>query len=325
MSDEKPAATSAPSPEATPPDPAAAPPAAGSPPASGADSGAAAPVKAKAKDKAWVAQEALKLRRQRQAFGQELEQLRGGLGDTKKQLEELRVENERLRGIEARLKADPLSVAKELGANPEEGIRTFLKANTPEAEIENVKRQLEEERKARLEDQKRRQEQEAAMQAGYAARAEQARLQSFVQAVVSTPEKYKYLLAEYEPQDILAQATSVHNWAKQQKDSAGNPATYTFEEVASFLDQQAKIVHDRRSERRTKLLAPAQAESESAPANGQHRQTDTESAKGPKPKSGPKPPPRKLTRAEEEAEDLARLSAAFDKDRADIAKGAAKH
>jgi hypothetical protein len=222
-----------------------------------------------------------------------------------------------LADLKARVKSDAIAVSVEHGGNPEENIRGYVEKTAPERKIEALERRLAEKD---AEEQRRREaweKQEQERQQRALEQAQDIACRSFVQTIRADRDKARYLNAELEDEEIYAAARQVQAFALQ------NSTSYSFEEVRDFLDKQAKLIHDKRTQRRTELLRPDEGTPGTAPetaANGQASGNGHRDTHRPTTRTGPKPParqpPKQLSREEEEAEDLAMLRTAFAKDAA---------
>jgi hypothetical protein len=284
-------------------------------PITGADS--APPAKPKAKELAAEARAGFRLRQERKAFEQQQQQWRQEqerlMADAKAAREEAAaIKADREKELE-RLKRDPLGLAKERGGDPEEGIRGFIAAGTPEAAIQAMQRELAEERKLRDIERAARDAEKVAFTKAQAEQVEQALINGFVQVLTKNQAQFPHMFAEFEPAEIAEHARKINVWAKERG------AQYTFDEVASFLEGQAKLVHDSRAERRTRLFTsvkPPEGEKSAADGKSQTKPRATTPPATPK-----KPHPgRPKSRGEEEAEDLAAINRAFERDRIERTK-----
>lgn len=226
------------------------------------------------------------------------------------------------KALEDRAKADPLSLAAELGGNVEEGIRDYVGKTTPEKLLAGLQREIADMKaaeKQRAADERKRAEQAQAEAFG---RAKQAALASFVSEVRKASKEAPYLNAEMEDHEI-------YEWARQvQEYGEKNTTAYPFAEVLKFLESQAKLVHDRRTERRKSLSMPSE---EGSPASASETKSGQQSGNGhrdptKRPESrtssqGSRSSSKSLTREEEEEIDLQTLRAAMAKDAAARANG----
>jgi hypothetical protein len=329
-----------PTPDVAKPAPAANPPAASSSPAAQAGADSAAPVGGKdkpaegaappkAKDLASLRREGFRLRQ----FRKELQ------AGTEKQIAEMKAQ---LDGVLAKHSAaeakaaqlekereealkDPISWAEKHGRKADDTVTGYVKKNTPEAAIEDTKREVAEERAKRealekqiaadREREKKEREEQAAKQRETAL-AQQ--VNGFVYNVTNAPKKYPYLNFMYEKHEIQAKA------AETQKLALANGEVLSFDDVADAFDKFAKAAYERKEAKRLELLTPEEGEPATAagvqakpvPGNGRR-----EASSGPgTTRTTPKPEvpklSRRLTRAEQDAADLAALKAATAKDRA---------
>lgn len=209
--------------------------------------------------------------------------------------------------LEALKKGNPLVAAAERGEDVNAHIRDFVEKTSTERSVEELKQQLAErdrrdaEREAAAAKQ-REEAQRAQEEAG-----ERQAIEGFARNLIAEAEKYPYVATLWNPERIKLAAAEIHVWAKGLKKSV------SFEEVAEHLNKLAKREDSEQQERR-KRLPPSQdgpgtePRVQAPPGSGPR-------ANGPAPRT-PKEPKRPLTRDEQEAEDLAMLRAASEKDRA---------
>lgn len=224
------------------------------------------------------------------------------------------------------------------GVDPEKAVREFVAQGTPEAKQLELEKRLEQADAARAalekrieEAEKKREEERGAQTRAQAEAQEQAALRNFASVATSgeAVKKYPHLNAEFTPAEVLAKAREVHEWAKTQKwkDPQGKVhtgASYSFEEVANFLESQAKQVHKMREDRRKAVLGspepPATAPRANAPpGNGRRVPGQPPRVEGPTVKPHVRA---RMTREQEAAEDLAALRKATAADAAAKARQA---
>lgn len=278
-------------------------------PEAGADSVAAVPKPPRARDWAKAAQagyEARALKRQNAELQGRMQQEAQARAQQTAIVADLQAKYDALMG---RVKTEALAVAVEQGGDVNANITGYIEKTAPERKIEALEKAMaEREARDRQREQEwiRQREQENVQQMQ---RAEQAALQSFVSTVSAATKQYPHLNAEFEAHEISGHAAHISQWAKTQ----GH--TYSFEEVANFLERQAKLVHDSREQRRKSLLTPpAEGDSGSGPRepNGQFKTNGSQ-------RTSPKPAERKqlsrvLTRDQETEQDLAAIRLAMAKD-----------
>lgn len=206
----------------------------------------------------------------------------------------------------------PMAAAKAAGRDLNDVIREGIAESTPEKIAEEARaevRKLREEQAAK----------EKAQQEAWQKQQQQAELQqrndartSFARAVVTakTAEgkaRYAYIHAEWDDSDLAKYTAQFDDWARSEGKSC------SFDQAAEYLDSLAKIMYERRSERRQRLFG------ESAPGSTDR---DTQSpgrdprGNGSEPRTKAKAASRPLTKAEQEEEDLAMLRRGIEADRA---------
>lgn len=314
----------APSPESSPPVPDTP---AGETPPDGKKVDAA-PAPAKAKDRAALAREGFRLRQERRALADREKAAKAEtdakLADMAAKLEALSKDKEKLAAEREEWLKDPIAFAEKHGRKPDDVVTGYVQRNTPEAAAAETRRLLEEERKARekleadlAERDKKAAEQEKQRQEQQKASVLAAQVQGFTQAVRAAGKKYPHLNALYEDSEISAKAAEFQKMALERGES------HSFDEVANAFERFAKAAHEKKEAKRLELLTPEEGEPASAagvsakpvPGNGRR-----EGNHGPGQRTAPKAEPpklsRRLTRAEQDAADLAALKKATAADRA---------
>jgi hypothetical protein len=277
-----------------------------------------APKPAKSRDLAAVARAQYAARQatkqaaeQSRHWEQQLQAERQARQQEQQELAQLRALRERLKGGEA------LALSTELGVDPNKTIEDYVGKSAPEKQLEALRKELEQEKAERQNWLRDRQQEQEQVQRAAMAQAEAQQLQSFVPFIANNAVKYTYINAEMDPEEIVEEARKIQAWAKQVrwKNAEGVEyigVQYSYDAVAEAIDKKAKLLHDRRTERRSKLLTPQQRETPvAAPekTNGQTRpSTRTE------PKATRRSPP--MSRDQEAEHDLAILRAAMAKDAA---------
>lgn len=278
-----------------------------------------APKPAKSRDLAQVARAQYAARQatkqaaeQGRQYHAQLEQERQARAQEQKELQELRSLKTRLQGGEA------LALSTELGVDPNKTIEDYVGKSAPEKQLEALRKELEQEKQERQNWLKQREQEQRQAQAQQMAQAEAQQLQSFVPFIASNAAKYTYINAEMDPEEIVEEARKIQAWAKQVRWTADDGqeyigVQYSYDAVAEAIDKKAKLLHDRRTERRTKLLAPKNGETLPAAASesrsGQTKPSTRTESKGPR-----RLPP--MSRDQEAEHDLAILRAAMAKDAA---------
>lgn len=208
-------------------------------------------------------------------------------------------------------------------SDAEQVIRDYVEGETPEkrtaAEIADAKRVAQEavQRAERIEAERQKEKQEQAEAARAAGR--QRAVVGFAQAVTSGDEakKYAYLNAMHSRNEIQSMAAEIQEWAE----SEGK--TFTYEQVAMHLDKRAKGLYDERKETLKGLLAAepgGTAAAGLAPPASTGRAGNGSAGNGhrigPAADASPKKPTSRMTREQEESEDLAALRKAYAADTA---------
>lgn len=290
----------------------------GAPPATAKDgkpdapAPAAEPKPAKAKDYAAIARRGFQLRQERKAMAEERAQWAKAQGETSSRLAELERRAKASDDELAAAKADPIGWAAKHGVKPDDSIRGFLKSDTPEAGVEAAKAEAKAAREELAAFRKEQADKEAKREADSVARWEEQSVRNFVQIVTGDPKKYPHMNLEHEPQEIQRLVTQIQQTAK----SKGH--TYTFEEVANFLEGQAKKRTELKAERRKALFGELSPDgsggpsSPGTPASG-HRESKERPASSAR-ANGAAAKPKKKTRQEEEEEDLMALRKATAQD-----------
>ena len=320
-------------PQSAPDAPGSGPP--GEPPASGAPSGGEQPAPS-ISERARFNREQAALRKMRKALPGQIAQLEA---KTQAQIEAVNAELAKARADIAkrdeeiqRFRSSPIDAIEDPAAR-EAAIRKFAMAGTPEAKTESelaaLRRELNEEREARkkfLDEQAKekaeREEQAKQSTSAQLAQIEARAIQGFVSGVMTRTDEhgaptYAYLQAEYTPEEIRAQAREVQEYAKELRvrdpktGVVTKGQTYTFDEVASFLEDRAKKVYDLRKQRRETLLA-ARAEPVSPTVTKTGRASRVVAAVT----AGPQVPPaskRPLSRRQRDKQEAAEYTAALRK------------
>lgn len=226
--------------------------------------------------------------------------------------------------LRAQLQGNPL---KRPGVDPEKAIQELLAEGTPEARTIAFEKRLQASEDARIALEKRLEEKDAERakkeqsdaQAREAAHT-QRNLDTFTNNVTSGAyaAKLPHLNAEFSKTEIRAMAAQLDSQSRTQKwkDAQGNwhtGASYTFEEVANFLEDHAREVHKVREDRRKAILGGSQEPSpaptqraKASPGNGLRapgqttRVVESTAAKPPRIQA-------RLTREQEMEADLAML------------------
>jgi hypothetical protein len=147
-----------------------------------------------------------------------------------------------------------------------------------------------------------------------------AQVTGFVHAVTSAGKKYPYLNFMYEKSEIQAKA------AETQRLALANGEVLSFDDVADAFEKFAKAAYERKEAKRLELLTPDEGEPATAagvqakpvPGNGRREGTSGPGTTRTTPKPEAPKLSRRLTRAEQDAADLAALKAATAKDRAAV-------
>jgi hypothetical protein len=329
------AATSAPAKPAADAAPTTAPPVA---PGSTADSapsdakpGAKPAEKPKARDLAAVRRQGFQLRQERKEAAAAKAAADKVRADTDAALAEMRAELAKLQDQgkkheteRAEWLADPISYAEKHGRKPDEVVTGYVRKNTPEAAQADIARKLADETAARekleadirARDEKSKKDEEQRQAQALVAQREGA-VKGFLHAVRQAGKTYPHLNGLYEDSEIAAKA------AEFQKMAIDRGEVHSFESVANAFEKFAKEAYEKRGAKLQELLIADEAEPAPAagvqdkrePGNGRRAATT-----GPNARSAPKPEPpklsRRLTRAEQDAADLAALKLATAKDRA---------
>ncbi len=300
----------------------------------GADS-AAGP--AKAKDRAAFQREGFRLREERKRLQEDAKRKDTETATRFADLEaRLKASDERAAKAEADRQAaleDPVGWAAKNGRTPEQTIQHHIAKDTPEAAIAEAKREAAEAKKAAADLAKQRDEDRAALakereeekkQATQAAQT--GACKAFVQTVANRAKEFPYLNSMYDASEIEAKAAQFQAMALAEKwtDAQGHEhvgKAYSFDEVAKAFEGFAKRAYDLKEARRLELLGASSEEAEPVSATGvQAKPALGKASQGkPAPKPNAEAPPkatRRLTRAEQEEEDLRALRAATAKDRA---------
>jgi hypothetical protein len=241
----------------------------------------------------------------------QLEQERSQRATEQRELQELRTLRERLKSGEA------LALSTELGVDPNKTIEDYVGKSAPEKQLEALRKELEQEKAERQAWLRAREEEQRQAHANNMANAERQQLQSFVPYVTGNSQKWPHLVAEFEPEEIVAEAKRIQDWAKQVRWTADDGreyigVQYSYDAVAEAIDKKAKLLHDKRTERRNKLLSP-QVERETPASATEHKNGQTKTPTRTDAKSRRSLP---MNREQEAAHDLAVLRAAMAKDAA---------
>jgi hypothetical protein len=204
----------------------------------------------------------------------------------------------------------PLEQATKAGRNLDEMIRDGIAGNTPEkiaadalARVEALQKQIADRERAEAE----RVQQERSRAAQQQVQVER---NAFIAAVAKAPEKYRYIHSEFDINTLAAHVATFDDWAR------GEGKSYTFDQVAEYLDGVAKRLYEQRRPLRRAIEEPDPAAEPRAlaPPGRDPRGNGSESRT--KAKSNSRP----LSRAEEEEEDKAVLRRAIEADRIAAAK-----
>jgi hypothetical protein len=200
----------------------------------------------------------------------------------------------------------PLRAAKEAGQDLDQVIRDGISDNTPErianealAEAKKIRDEIAKEKADGLAAQKRDAEQRAAAQIA-------AERNAFVQAVVKSPEKYRYIHSEWDARTLAEATRQFDEWARAEGKA------YSFDEVAQWLDGLAKKQYEQRRPLRRAIEEPdSAAEERDNPPPGRDPRGNGSEPRTTKPKT----PSRTLTPHEQEQAELALLRKAMEADR----------
>lgn len=210
----------------------------------------------------------------------------------------------------------PLRRAREAGQDLDQVIRDGIGDQTPErvaadalAEAKAIREEISAkeaaQQKAWQEHQQRQEEQQR----------QEART-GFCRTVVSAKDaagraKYAYIHAEWDDAELARHTAIFDDWAR------GEGKSYTFDQVAEYLDGIAKRTYESKSERRRALEQPAPGpEDRDKPPPGRDPRGNGSAPHTTKGKA----PPRALTKDEQAEEDLAILKRAMEADRVAASK-----
>jgi len=315
-----------PAPESAPAGaPSAEPPsrAGGSPPA-GADLGAGAkpkeePKPATSQDYAAVSRERERLRQARKELGAKTTELEAKHKAEAERAAKLEADMAAMRAELEEARTDGLMYSTKHGKKAEELIRKYVGATAPEqlaagaiSEVEALKRELAEFKKSAADRELKESQAKEQLAKQQSEQAALARVAGAFSAMKREEKKCPYVFSEWSEAEIQAKLREVDSFA------ISKGASYTFDEVMSFLDKAAKTVYDQRAANRARLLAEEAANPGSPPGI----QVRASRGNGPPGKSEPatRTAPkslearRRLTREEEEAQDLAMLRKASAED-----------
>lgn len=316
-------ATSQPAPGASPGTPAEA--ATTPQPATpGADSGAAAGAPQEPSPK--ELNEFVKARRGLREKGKELRNGFAQLEAQRKALAEKDAEREKeLADLRARVekweKGNPLEHVED----PSKVVRDYVEKTAPERQIAQLweknkeleaklaqrdkdfeAREAEKERKAAEE-----RDAQLAQRRAHANAQEQA---AFTRLLRSRAAEFPEAHELYSDEEIASQAAQIQAWALK------NNRPVPVDDALKFLNKQAAAVLSQREERRKALQSDPQRSSSTEHSGKKPPPGNGRRESGPAPAATPKRPPARMTRAEEEAHDLAMLRDAQARDRADREK-----
>jgi hypothetical protein len=247
-----PAAPTPPAGKAKKPAPEGAPPGDGQPTATPEGEPPATPepdmraIRASFADQGRIRKEERRLAAERQALQEADRQRQAELRQLQSQVTALTANLERA-------KRDPISWAKENGTNPDDIIKGFIESDTPEAKLAELQRQVEEKFKA-IEGRERdllqwREQQQ-----------ENHQLNVLTHAVVTDPQRFRYLNIRHEGAEIFEQIRGLHEWAKSQGQA------YSAEDCLNYLEDRAKTRYQEDRAREQRLLGSESEGGEQPPS-----------------------------------------------------------
>ena len=286
----------------------------------GADSGAAAkktaeepPKPATSQDYAAVSRERERLRQARKEF-----QAKGTEAEAK-----AKAEGERAAKFEKELAAanaeieearrDGLMYSTKHGSKAEDLIRKYVGATAPEqlaagaiSEVEALKRKIDAMEKGQAERELKDTQAKEQLARQQQEQAQLARIGGAFAAMKRDEKKCPYVFSEWSEAEVHAKLAEVDKFA------ISKGVAYSLEEVMAFLDKAAHSVYDEKAAARARLLGEANPGSPPGIQVGASRANGRPGKSEPVTRTAPKSleARRRLTREEEEAEDLAALRAA---------------